>query len=58
MPPPPPKPLGRLERDFIEVDEIGAGEFGSAIKVRFKHGSDTKVYAVKKSKVFEGNRHR
>ena len=61
MPPPSsqrPKPLGRLERDFIEVDEIGFGEFGSAIKVRFKHALDGQVFAVKKSKVFEGSRHR
>ena len=61
MPPPPPlcaKPVGRLERDFVEVDEIGFGEFGSAIKVRYKHGSDDKVFVAKKSKVFEGNRPR
>lgn len=51
---------GRFERDFDEVDSIGSGEFGSAIKVRYKHahGQKDRVYAVKKSKRFEGNRHR
>ncbi|KAH8119125.1 hypothetical protein DFH11DRAFT_1539989 [Phellopilus nigrolimitatus] len=51
---------GRFEREFVEVDKIGAGEFGSAIKVRFKHGHgrEDRVFAVKKSKRFEGNRHR
>ncbi|KAI5123074.1 hypothetical protein M0805_000508 [Coniferiporia weirii] len=51
---------GRFEREFVEVDKIGAGEFGSAIKVCYKDdfGSEGHVYAVKKSKRFEGNRHR
>lgn len=52
--------VGRFERDFIEVDKIGAGEFGSVIKVQYKddrQGSGN-VFAVKKSKPFEGNRHR
>ncbi|EJD02900.1 uncharacterized protein FOMMEDRAFT_20109 [Fomitiporia mediterranea MF3/22] len=51
--------LGRFEREFVEVDKIGSGEFGSAIKVRYKHDSQgDRVYAVKKSKRYEGNRHR
>ena len=52
--------LGRFERDFVEVDAIGSGEFGSAIKVQYKyaHGVKDRIYAVKKSRRFEGNRHR
>lgn len=49
---------GRFERDFVEVDVIGAGEFGSVIKVRYKDDHEDKVLAVKKSRRFEGNRHR
>lgn len=49
---------GRFERDFVEVDEIGAGEFGRAMKVRYKHGRGGAVFAIKKSKRFEGLRHR
>ncbi|KAL5523712.1 hypothetical protein ACEPAG_7885 [Sanghuangporus baumii] len=53
------EPLGRFEREFVEVDKIGSGEFSSAIKVRFKHqDQEGPVYAVKRSKRFEGNRHR
>ncbi|KAH9855156.1 hypothetical protein C2E23DRAFT_814673 [Lenzites betulinus] len=50
---------GRFEREFVEIDEVGSGEFGRVLKVRYKdesHG-DT-VYAVKKSKRFEGVKHR
>ncbi|TFK44853.1 hypothetical protein BDQ12DRAFT_641852 [Crucibulum laeve] len=49
---------GRFERDFVEVDEVGSGEFGKVIKVRCKTGDDTEVYAIKKSKRFEGAKHR
>jgi hypothetical protein len=28
--------VGRFEQDFVEVDEIGTGEFGKVIKVRYK----------------------
>lgn len=52
------KELGRFEREFVEVDKIGSGEFGSAIKVRYEHEEEGRVYAVKKSKRFEGIRHR
>lgn len=51
--------LGRFEREFVEVDKIGSGEFGSAMKVRYKDEyRDDRVYAVKKSKRYEGSRHR
>ena len=45
--------------DYVEVDELGSGEFGRAMKVRYKdpaRGND--VFAVKKSKRFEGVKHR
>ena len=48
----------RFERDFMEVGEIGSGEFGKVIKVRRKDGNNNEVYAIKKSKRFEGMRHR
>ena len=50
---------GRFEREFIEIEKIGSGEFGSAMKVRFKDFSrNDEVFAVKKSKRLEGSRHR
>lgn len=49
---------GRYERDFIEVDEVGRGEFGKVIKVRSKTGDNGEVFAIKKSKRFEGAKHR
>jgi len=45
-------------RDFVEVDEVGSGEFGKVIKVRCKGGREGEMFAVKKSKMFEGMRHR
>jgi mitosis inhibitor protein kinase SWE1 len=48
----------RFERDFETVDELGSGEFGNVIKVRSKAGNDAQVYAIKKSKRFEGVKHR
>lgn len=48
---------GHFERAFEEVDELGSGEFGKAIKVRSRGAKPTE-YAVKKSKRFEGVRHR
>lgn len=48
----------RFEWDFVEVDEIGSGEFGKVMKVRAKNGPENQVWAVKKSKPFEGPRHR
>ncbi|KAF8585991.1 kinase-like protein [Ramaria rubella] len=59
-----PRPLtehecpGKFELEFLTVDVLGTGEFGSALKVRHKQGSEQDVFAVKKSKVFEGVRHR
>ncbi|KZT70930.1 hypothetical protein DAEQUDRAFT_756019 [Daedalea quercina L-15889] len=55
---------GRFDRDFIEVDEVGKGEFGRVMKVRYKDGAiagrgkEAELYAVKKSKRFEGAKHR
>ena len=52
---------GRFEKEFVEVEQVGSGEFGRVMKVRAKHGrglqGDT-VWAVKRSKPFEGPRHR
>ncbi|PFH50883.1 hypothetical protein AMATHDRAFT_60204 [Amanita thiersii Skay4041] len=50
--------IGHFERHFIEIDELGSGEFGKVIKVRRKGSDDHEVYAIKKSKRFEGPRHR
>ena len=49
---------GRFERDFDEVEEIGSGEFGKVMKVKNKNGSDGVLSAVKRSKSFEGAKHR
>jgi mitosis inhibitor protein kinase SWE1 len=47
---------GYFEHAFEEVDELGSGEFGKVIKVRSR--TRNAEYAVKKSKRFEGVRHR
>jgi mitosis inhibitor protein kinase SWE1 len=47
---------GRFEREFVEIDEVGSGEFGRVIKVRRKGHAE--IFAVKKSKMFEGVKHR
>ncbi|KZT19079.1 hypothetical protein NEOLEDRAFT_1183715 [Neolentinus lepideus HHB14362 ss-1] len=49
---------GRFVRDFLELDEIGRGEFGRVVKVKVRHGNGKNVYAVKISKRFEGARRR
>ncbi|KAF8161235.1 hypothetical protein B0H34DRAFT_700064 [Crassisporium funariophilum] len=49
---------GRFERDFDEIEEVGSGEFGKVIKVQSKKAGDVEVYAIKKSKRFEGAKHR
>lgn len=51
---------GRFEKDFVEVEQVGSGEFGKVIKVRAKigRGLEDTVWAVKRSKPFEGPRHR
>ena len=51
------KVQGRFEKEFEEVDEIGSGEFGKVLKVK-RRGKDNEVFAVKKSKRFEGLKHR
>ncbi|KAJ3555203.1 hypothetical protein NM688_g2709 [Phlebia brevispora] len=48
---------GKFGRDFIEVDELGQGEFGRVMKVRYKESSQG-IFAVKKCKRFEGVKHR
>ena len=48
---------GKFEREFIEIAEVGSGEFGKVMKVRHQE-KDGEVWAVKKSKRFEGGRHR
>lgn len=50
--------LGRFEKEFVEIDQIGSGEFGKVLKVRSKNGPSEGVSAVKRSKPFEGPRHR
>jgi mitosis inhibitor protein kinase SWE1 len=49
---------GRFEREFLQLAEVGIGEFGKVIKVRRKDGDDGEVFAIKKSKRFEGTKHR
>ncbi|KAG7443544.1 kinase-like protein [Guyanagaster necrorhizus] len=49
---------GRFDRDFVELEEIGSGEFGGVIKVHSKADDDCETYAIKKSKTFEGIKHR
>ncbi|KAK7053428.1 mitosis inhibitor protein kinase swe1 [Paramarasmius palmivorus] len=48
----------RYERDFVEVAEVGSGEFGKVIKVKMRNSDSAECYAIKKSKQFEGTRHR
>ena len=48
---------GRFEREFVEIDELGQGEFGRVMKARYKEVSNA-VFAVKKCKRFEGVKHR
>lgn len=63
--------MGRFEREFDEIGEIGSGEFGKVMKVKRKRTASPsvwrvaseeeageEVWAVKKSKRFEGARHR
>lgn len=54
---------GRFEREFVEIGELGSGEFGKVMKVRRQNGltisgTSGEITAVKKSKRFEGIRHR
>lgn len=50
--------LGRFDKEFVEIEQIGSGEFGKVLKVRSKNGPSGPVWAVKRSKPFEGPRHR
>lgn len=53
---------GRFEREFVEIGEVGSGEFGKVMKVRRQSDlsgtTSGDISAVKKSKRFEGVRHR
>ncbi|KAG2150895.1 hypothetical protein DEU56DRAFT_578874 [Suillus clintonianus] len=51
---------GRFEKEFVEIEQVGSGEFGKVMKVRAKigRGLEDTVWAVKRSKPFEGPRHR
>ncbi|KAJ6499152.1 hypothetical protein C8R45DRAFT_981321 [Mycena sanguinolenta] len=50
--------VGYFEREFDEMAELGSGEFGKVIKVKSRRASLPQYFAVKKSKRFEGVRHR
>jgi hypothetical protein len=52
--PEPAMALGRLEREYTTVQQIGKGTFGQVLKVE----KDGRLFAVKRSKAFEGVRHR
>ncbi|KAG8700407.1 hypothetical protein FRC09_005974, partial [Ceratobasidium sp. 395] len=52
--PEPTVTLGRPEREYTAVQEIGKGTFGQVLKVE-KAG---RLFSVKRSKAFEGVRHR
>ncbi|THH21177.1 hypothetical protein EUX98_g8445 [Antrodiella citrinella] len=47
---------GRFESNFVEIEELGRGQFGRVMKVRYKQ--KPQVFAVKKSKRYEGVKHR
>ena len=36
----------RFERDFVEDDEVGSGEYGKAMKVRYKNGREVSDIGV------------
>jgi hypothetical protein len=51
---------GKFGLELELVDDVGIGEFGRVMKVRYRdgYGSPTKQYALKRSKRIEGVRHR
>ncbi|EIN11277.1 hypothetical protein PUNSTDRAFT_131444 [Punctularia strigosozonata HHB-11173 SS5] len=49
---------GKFERDFEVINDLGSGEFGKASKVRYRNSADARVFAIKKSRRFEGMKHR
>lgn len=52
---------GRFESEFVGSGDalLGRGTFGQVFRVRAKYGGPVeKTYAVKRSKVYEGDRHR
>ncbi|KAJ3772916.1 hypothetical protein FB446DRAFT_734882 [Lentinula raphanica] len=49
---------GRFEEQFVEIAEVGSGEFGKVLKVGRKDSNSTECFAIKKSKRFEGTKHR
>ncbi|KIK67257.1 hypothetical protein GYMLUDRAFT_156166 [Collybiopsis luxurians FD-317 M1] len=49
---------GRFEAQFVEIAEVGSGEFGKVLKVRTKDDDSDERFAIKKSKRFEGVKHR
>ncbi|KAG9012704.1 hypothetical protein FRB93_001257 [Tulasnella sp. JGI-2019a] len=52
---------GKYEREFIGSGDslLGRGTFGQVFRVRAKYGGTVeKLYAVKRSKAYEGDRHR
>ncbi|KAG8890221.1 hypothetical protein FRB98_000549 [Tulasnella sp. 332] len=52
---------GRFEREFVRSGDalLGRGTFGQVFRVKAKYGGTLeKTYAVKKSKAYEGDRHR
>ena len=49
---------GKFERDFVVVEDVGHGEFGTVIMAKHKNSSADTVFAIKCSKKFEGVKHR
>ncbi|KAE9394907.1 kinase-like protein [Gymnopus androsaceus JB14] len=47
---------GRFENQFVELAQVGSGEFGKVLKVRVRDGN-SECFAIKRSKRFEGAKH-
>jgi hypothetical protein len=50
--------IGKFEREFDVVDDLGVGEFGKVMKVKRRTGVKADEFALKRSKRFEGVKHR